>query len=467
MKKKELQAIANKQDCEITICRVLEKRDGYIKFTVDEGLSTPESNLDINSSEHIINAFLDEEQIDKKLNHVVACSFENSKIHYLHKDVMFKTFVSCFGSHRPLVLSPDIIWLLIAQTIAKHIDTNSEKLRDKFVNFDGQMDLFVESETDLFDKDTDWMSILQSMYNQIASHTKAGVAPIMRCDFTTTGANEAIASVATLMGSMKTYFRYHITHTICGIPSITLLGTEEDWKKILEKTELLKTVNLKSWYEWLQPILKEFVRASQGKPNLTFWKSIVMKARWEDFDGERGCIPDFRKIDGWCVALFPFLDGERQTLDECYKDMTMDSEMTRAKFYYHRIFPNGTYETFPMELWTGFIGVEEDTETFALMPKIGWFVRQSNEEEENLDRLRKQDKYHGIHLTVDVVPDILKKLDHINRLVINFTGDIDLPEWLGNMDIDEFIVYGKVSKMEKNRLKELFGNIVVNPKEYY
>ena len=36
MKKKELQAIANKQDCEITICRVLEKRDGYIKFITDE-----------------------------------------------------------------------------------------------------------------------------------------------------------------------------------------------------------------------------------------------------------------------------------------------------------------------------------------------------------------------------------------------------------------------------------------------
>ena len=90
MKKKELQAIANKQDCEITICRVLEKRDGYIKFAVDEGLSTPESNLDINSSEHIINEFLDEEQIDKKLNHVVACSFENSKIHYLHWRYMLR-----------------------------------------------------------------------------------------------------------------------------------------------------------------------------------------------------------------------------------------------------------------------------------------------------------------------------------------------------------------------------------------
>lgn len=459
--------MANKQDSEITICRVLEKRDGYIKFAVDDGLTTPQGNLDINSGEEIINNFLEDEQIDKKLNHVVACSFESSKIHYLYKDVMFKTFVSCFGSHRPLVLSPDIIWLLIAQTLARHIDANSEKLRDKFVNFDGQMDLFVESETDLFDKDTDWMSILQKMYGQIASRTKAKVAPRMRCNFTTTGANEFIASIATLMGSMKTYFRFHITRMICGIPCITLLGTEEDWKKILEKMELLKTAHLKSWYEWLQPILKEFVRAAQGKPNLAFWKSIVVKARFEDFDGERGCIPDFRKIDGWCVALFPFLKGKRQKLDKCNKDMTKDSEMTRAKFFYHRMFPDGTYETFPMELWSGFIGVEEDKETFALMPKIGWFVRQSNEEEENLDRLKKQDKYDGIHLMVDIVPDILMKLEHIHQLVIRFTGDIELPEWLDNIDIVELVVYGNIAKTEKNRLKKLFGNIIINPKEYY
>ena len=131
------------------------------------------------------------------------------------------------------------------------------------------------------------------------------------------------------------------------------------------------------------------------------------------------------------------------------------------------MFPDGTYETFPMELWSGFIGVEEDVETFTLMPKIGWFVRQSDEEEENLDRLRKQDKYRGIHLTVDVVPDILIKLKHINKLVISFTGDIEMPEWLKNIDIDELIVYGKVANKEKNRLKELFGNIIINPKEYY
>jgi hypothetical protein len=83
--------MANMQDSEITICRILEKREGFVKFAVDEGLSTPESNLDVDSSEEIINNFLEDEQIDVKLNHVVACSFENSKIHYLHKDVMFKT----------------------------------------------------------------------------------------------------------------------------------------------------------------------------------------------------------------------------------------------------------------------------------------------------------------------------------------------------------------------------------------
>ena len=55
--------MANMQDSEINICRILEKRDGYIKFAVDEDLSTLQSNLDINSSEQIINNFLKDEQI--------------------------------------------------------------------------------------------------------------------------------------------------------------------------------------------------------------------------------------------------------------------------------------------------------------------------------------------------------------------------------------------------------------------
>lgn len=466
MRKEDIRALANMQDDEISICRILDKHDGYIQFAVDEDLPSPKYYLDEYSSEQIVSCILQEEQIDSSVNPMIACSFTDSKTHYLDKDVMFQTFITCFANHRPLVLSPDIIWLLIAQTMAKYIENNAEKLRDKFVDFERKKVLNIWSHTDIFDKKTDWPSILRDMYSEIAAHTKNDVAPNMRCDFTTTGDDEYIASIATLMGAMKTYFRYHVHHMICGIPNITLLGTEDDWKKVLEKAESLKIIRLKAWYEWLQPILKEFVRAAQGKPHRAFWKSIVLEKPDETFSEGGGCIPDFHEINGWSVALFPYVDGKRQRLDKCMKYQTMETEMTRVKFLYHRWYPDGSEEVFPMELWSGFIGVEENKETFALTPKIGWFVRQSDVENENLARLKAQDRYNGIELEVDSVPDILRKFEHINRLILTFKDKIVLPDWLKDIDIDSLIVFGKINKEAMATLKQQFAHILINPNNY-
>ena len=42
------------------------------------------------------------------------------------------------------MLSPDDIWAMVMQGFCQHMKLNHEKLRDKFVNFDGQKTLSVE-----------------------------------------------------------------------------------------------------------------------------------------------------------------------------------------------------------------------------------------------------------------------------------------------------------------------------------
>ena len=49
----------------------------------------------------------------------------------------------------------------------------------------------------------------------------------------------------------------------------------------------------------------------------------------------------------------------------------MANEMTRVNFNYEREYPDGNKETFPMELWSGMVGVSEDKKTYALTPQIG------------------------------------------------------------------------------------------------
>ena len=62
----------------------------------------------------------------------------------LRKDKLVSTSIhpfivsvhKAYAEHRPLSISPDMIWLLICQGFSKHINYNSEKLRDQFVDFE-------------------------------------------------------------------------------------------------------------------------------------------------------------------------------------------------------------------------------------------------------------------------------------------------------------------------------------------
>ena len=144
MKNIELQAIAKQPNNEIDSCPILERRDGYIRFEVDSGLNLPSKHLETDNPDDVIDTILQTEQIDSSLRNIITSSFKGSKLSQIGADVMWKTFIECFAEHRPLVLSPDMIWLLISQTITRHVRRNAEVLRSKFVDFSGQMDLWAQ-----------------------------------------------------------------------------------------------------------------------------------------------------------------------------------------------------------------------------------------------------------------------------------------------------------------------------------
>ena len=91
--------------------------------------------------------------------------------------------------------------------------------------------------------------------------------------FSTTGPVERAAAEVVLLDAMQSYFEYEV-RTMCGIPTITLEGTHEDWKALAERVQGFKAVGLGSWLKVLAPILRQFVRASQGNVDPTFWRSL-------------------------------------------------------------------------------------------------------------------------------------------------------------------------------------------------
>lgn len=462
MKQKDIIALATKETSTIRECPILEQVDGKITFAVDEGLKKPSYHLEGMSGEDVTKEILWSEQIDESLHNVVSSSFSGKNLSWERSDVLFGCFLQCYAEHRPIVLSPDIIWLVINQQLAKHIAYNAEKFRSLIVSHEGTLEITIESNTDILTENTDWSAILNGFYNQIDAKTLNGIAKDFVADFSTTGTDERIASVVTLMKGVESYFKYTVHHMICGIPSVTLTGTPDDWKLLQQKCNILKKFGLTTWYQWLNPILTEFIRAAEGHPHLAFWKNTVQSGRDEDFSLGGGCIPDSHDVDGWCVALFLYdEDDEILSFTKADSEASMVNEMTRVGFKYVREYPDGSKENFPMELWSGIIGISEDESTYALTPQIGWFVRKSNEQAESLERLRQANEEDALNLYVDEVPIELNSLETIKSLALHFNGKVSIPDWLLTKNIRHLEIYGKVSEEERKLLEAVIPEVEI------
>ena len=437
-----------------------------VTFVVDENLS-PVENYNVEKYQETgskaLKGIFRDEGVPGDTHAMIAKSFSDDERFYTFtgKDVFFKTIVRAYAEHRPLVFSPDMIWVLISQGFARYVNAHPEELRDQLVNHSGKMELVVQSDKDLLSEDADWEKMMGDFTAQINENTKGDIAKTITADFTTTGITERITSQITLMETMKSYFDYVVHYIACGIPSVTLTGTPQDWQKVLEKTQQLEKYGISKWTKSLVPILTEFVKASEGKADQAFWQSMVKKRRQNELEGG-GC--DFRKptkLDGWILKFFP--DENGQTLDQVPHTHKMPSERVYVDFKYQVINPvDGTVLTdIPMQLVAGFIGTEVDTLTHALTPKMGWVVRQMEGSDSIVKRLQKidsEDSFFGIELRVNKVPEHLSLLPHIKRLTLYFTDKVELPEWFYNLQIDNLTIEGEMTDEQEDAIKEHFPN---------
>jgi hypothetical protein len=128
-------------------------------------------------------------------------------------------------------------------------------------------------------------------------------------DFSTTGRDARIGSEALLMYGMAKYFDYGMS-TCCGFPSITLEGTPDDWQKIVDRVSQLRGYilgdddHLKTWLAELEPIVEEFARAADGKPDLDFWRSL-----YKEGGGSGGPY-----ITGHVLKFYPYLTSHGNVL---------------------------------------------------------------------------------------------------------------------------------------------------------
>ena len=435
--------------------KILAQSKGSISFVVDENLKEVNQSFYSRDGKYLAKRLIVDDHVGYEAHHIIASSFaDENKLVYHGQDAFFRCIVKAYAQHKSVTLSPDMIWLLISQGFARYVNAHAESLRPQLVDHDGKMSLVVESDKDVLSEEADWPMLIGGFTSQIERWTQGNVAKTITADFSTTGLTERVASQITLMDAMKSYFEYVVIYMACGIPSITLQGTPDDWRKVMEKVQKLGAYGLEEWTKSLEPILTAFVNTAEGRPDQQFWKSMVKQNRP---DAMQGGACDFREptqIDGWLLKLFP--DENGKTLDEVAHTKDMESEMVCTPFKYQVIDRTTGIllgET-PMELWAGFIGSQEDEETNMVVPKIGWMVRVTETDEETLNQMKKLNDKGEINLRVKEVPEVLKKLKRIETLKLEFIDEVTLPEWFFDVKFNRLDIRGKMSEKTRERLKK-------------
>ena len=307
----------------------------------------------------------------------LGCSFANKSLVDAGDNPFFTMVCLAFAQHRPIVLSPDIMWIIICNGYSQFVNRAPEKFRQYLVDHDGKETLIIRT-----DLGTTTEQKVEKFAALIAKETKGDVAELMTCNFSTTGTIERMVSQVTLMETVKQYFDFMEFRVGCGIPSVTLEGSPEDWELLREKTRKLGEFGVKSWTKRLDPILKEFVLAAQGKPNIDFWYDMAMKGRSSSFhlEGEFSCggKPAYgpTPFTGWFLEFIPFdTRGERPS--KIPYGHELPPLMTRVPIIQYTEDESGNcLGVTGLEMRAGIVGLQQDKETMALRPEIGWLVRE-------------------------------------------------------------------------------------------
>ena len=304
-----------------------------------------------------------------------------------------------FSEHRPLVLTPDAIWITIAQGVAHHIDLHAESLRGTLVDHVGKVRLIVKTDS------MDWPTIVATWADMLDAHVRTATQRFFACDFSTTTPAIAVASRVVMMAALRRYFDYELM-CICGIPTIALEGSLEDWRDIRGRLSTLDTLGLGDWAARLAPILDQFVAAASGRVDGKFWRAIYSPK--EAYGGD--------VVTGWIAELFPYLRdnlSDRPTRPNPMLAMTR-SDVRRKDGIEPRSFPSGLSAA-PFRLWIagtaqskeivgGFVGVRQHETTLALEPIVAWAVRDAPRWEQLFDRIEQA------HDTAPRVGDVRNEL---------------------------------------------------------
>ena len=323
--------------------------------------------------------------MEKKIYHCSSKLDEAIYVSGLRGHPILEGYYQSYAKHIPVTVSPDILWMLIVQGFSRHIDQNAEKLRNKFVDFDGQKTLIVDGDEWTIEEITreGWESTFAAFVELIKRNAGDSMVKIITPTFSTTTPTIQVSSQIAIMSCFKNYFKYIRLYGGCGFPYINLQGTLKDYEELKSKVEKLKGFDIDDWIMELIIIIDKIIETKKGKVDVDFWKNMIKNKETMEPRGS-GALTKVENIDGWLLNFYPYYKVD-DVFKKCEKlvrktDFNKPLDVKNLKnipeemvevplIMHHKITGKDTELT----IKTGFLGMIQEKNGLA-KPEIGWFI---------------------------------------------------------------------------------------------
>lgn len=318
-----------------------------------------------------------------------------------HRNGFVGAAVYAYSNHHNLTLRPEDIWFSILTQLSFYINAHAESLRSSFVSHDGKKEVEAMAIGSL---QTVNMGLLAVKLTKLMEKhiVDTGLRKWIMPDFSTTTETDRITAAVLMMGSMQKYFSFAMLLR-CGIPSVMLLGSQDDWIKIRDRLD-----KFKQWGEEpalfadrLTTVLDYFVK-SFDEPG-----SAAVQGFWSKIAHHVGGGSGPTYLSGWITA-FCFWDAEGKRISTTRAEFVdepvcrigettfslVDSEDVPAGYASVpvKVDDNGTmYETRMVAGSVGYEAVSIDgarntrsgAELDTVQPLSGWWMYEVNDGESN------------------------------------------------------------------------------------
>ena len=328
-------------------------------------ISTKEKNYDLDQSKILQENEIETLKIVLNENLPTPTKLDEEKIKSFENHKVLLGYLNAYFNHCPIKLSPNVIWQLILNNFSEYVNINSEKLRKKFVNFEGKKKLICIKVGSIKDVNKYKDDLIKEFCDKITENIGKEITDILTPNFSTSTNETIIAGKASIMSTFKMFFDFYFGMASCGIPYIILEGNLNDWEKILEKLKYLSKYDFD--INLIEKDIIEIINTKKGKINLDFWSKIIMETR-EKTEERMPCSifsttveRDF--ITGWILHFYNEEKVKKNKLNKLIKEI-VEAEVNIEDLE--------TGEKKSGVIYSGITDLKQDSNSFVVEPIVNY-----------------------------------------------------------------------------------------------